>query len=263
MVYIRGRKGEKERRTEVKEERKPPERLDIDLEKLKKAYKDIEEANRQIRESHMEMILNLAIAAEYKDPDTGSHILRISDYAAEVARALGLAAEEVEILRYASPMHDIGKLGIPDKILQKPGKLDPDEWEIMKQHPLIGARIFQNSKSPLLRAASQIALSHHEQYDGNGYPSGLKGEDIPLFGRIVTMVDIFDAIVSKRCYKSAASFREGMDYVKSLSGTYLDPKLVDLFVRIEGKIKEIYEANTTIQQFLSEFGGEESLRDGG
>lgn len=257
MAYIRGRKGENERRAEVKEERKPPQRLDIDLEKLKKAYEDLEEAHRQIRESHMEMILNLAIAAEYKDPDTGSHILRISDYAAEVARALGLPNEEVEILRYASPMHDIGKLGIPDKILQKPGRLDPDEWEIMKQHPLIGARIFQNSKSPLLKAASQIALSHHEQYDGSGYPYGLKGEEIPLYGRIVTMVDIFDAIVSKRCYKSAASFREGMDYVKKLAGTHLDPKLVDVFVGIEDRIRTLYEANTSIQQFLSEFGKEE------
>src|SRR5206468_887188 len=125
-----------------------------------------------------------------------------------------------EILRYASPMHDIGKLGIPDRILQKPDKLTPEEWEIMKQHTVIGARIFKNSKSPLLRAASEIDLSHHEQYDGRGYPQGLKGEEIPLFGRIVTMVDIFDAVVSKRCYKSASSFQEGMDYIKKLSGTY-------------------------------------------
>ena len=260
MAYLPGKKVRKPKQSRRPQAERGPRReesrLDIDLEKLKKAYEDLEEAHRQIRESHIEMILNLAIAAEYKDPDTGNHILRISDYATEVARALGLPEEEIEILRYSSPMHDIGKIGIPDRILQKPGKLNPEEWEIMKQHTVIGARMFQSSKSPLLKAAANIAVSHHERFDGTGYPHGLKGKDIPLFGRIVAMVDVFDAVVSKRCYKSASSFQEGMNYIKELAGTHLDPDLVETFVKLEGKIHDIYDANTTIQQFVNEFGNE-------
>ena len=248
MTYIPGRKkGPKE------EEPKAPEpRGDIDLEKLKKAYEDLERLHREIKESYIEMILNLAIAAEYKDPDTGNHILRISDYAMELARTLGLSADEQEVLRYASPMHDIGKLGIPDRILQKPGKLTPEEWEVMKQHTLIGARMFQSSRSPILKAASDIARTHHEKYDGSGYPHGLKGKEIPLFGRIVALVDVFDAIVSKRCYKEKSSFEEGFSYIQSLAGNHLDPDLVALFVKIGPKIRAIYDANLSIQNYIDD-----------
>jgi putative two-component system response regulator len=152
-------------------------------------------------------------------------------------------------------MHDIGKIAIPDHILQKPGKLTPEEWKVMKQHTVIGARIFQNSSSPILKAASEIALTHHERFDGTGYPGGLKGEDIPLFGRIVALVDVFDAIVSKRCYKPASSFDEAMDYIHSLSGTHLDPKLERVFIGIREKIRKIHDANETIQHFVNDVEG--------
>ena len=164
MAYLPGRK----KREVLRETRGPAKRdvssgpSDHDVEKLKHAYQELEMLHREMQESHIEMILNLAIAAEYKDSDTGSHILRIADYATEVARAIGVPEHEIEILRYASPMHDIGKLGIPDKILQKPGKLTKEEWDVMRQHTVIGARIFKNSRSPLLKAVSEIAISHHE-----------------------------------------------------------------------------------------------------
>ncbi len=257
MAYIPGRKSRKAKEESRKE--KEQDKIidsrpgDIDLLKLKKAYADLEETHRQIRESHIEMILKLAIAAEYKDPDTGNHILRISDYATEIARAIDMTEDQVELLRYASPMHDIGKIGIPDRILQKPGKLTSEEWEIMKQHTLIGERMFQSSKSPLLTAAGQIAITHHEKFDGSGYSYGIKGEAIPIFGRIVAMVDVFDAIVSKRCYKEKWTFEEGFDYIQTLGGNHLDLELVKIFRKIEKKVRRIYEANQTIESFVEGF----------
>ena len=259
MPYIPGRKTRKEKVKE--EEREVTEKHssrrhepagDIDLLKLKKAFHQLEETHKQVRESYIEMILKMALAAEYKDPDTGNHILRISDYATAVGKAIGLNDDQLEILRYASPMHDIGKIGIPDRILQKPGKLTPEEWEIMKQHTLIGARMFQSSKSPLLMTAAEIALSHHEKYDGSGYPHGIKGEAIPLFGRVVALVDVFDAMVSKRVYKAQISFEEGLAHIKGLAGNHLDPKLVKTFAGIERQIRNIYAANKTIERFIDE-----------
>lgn len=255
MPYIPGRKNRKEKDEldKKEEEIKKIESVpgDIDLLKLKRAYEDLEEVHRQMRESHIEMILKLAIAAEYKDPDTGNHILRISDYATELAKALSIPEDEAELLRYASPMHDIGKIGIPDKILQKPGKLTPEEWEIMKQHAVIGARMFKSSQSPLLHTAGIIAETHHEKYDGTGYPYGLKGEAIPLFGRIVALVDVFDAIVSKRCYKEKWPFEKAFEYIQTLGGNHLDPALVSLFGKIEKKIRGVYDANMTIENFVT------------
>ena len=255
MAYIPGRKRKPTKAAEAGGRKKARSaRLDIDLEKLQEAYEALEKSTRHLRESHIELILNFALAAEYKDPDTGNHILRISDYSAELGRALGLPAEELELLRYASPMHDIGKIGIPDSILQKPGKLTADEWEVMKQHPLIGSRIFSNSSSPLLQAVSVISLTHHEKVDGTGYPRGLKGKEIPLYGRIVALVDVFDAMVSKRCYKSELSFEEGFEHIRSLAGTHLDPDLVETFVRIKERVLAIYQANRSIQRTIEEFG---------
>lgn len=225
----------------------------VDVEKLKRAVMDLEEVNRQIRESQIELILNLAIAAEYKDPDTGNHILRISDYSAELGKAVGLRSDELEILRYASPMHDIGKIGIPDRILQKPGKLDPDEWEMMKQHTVIGWRMFHNSSSPLLKAVADIAISHHERFDGTGYPHGTKGERIPLYGRVIAIVDIFDALVSRRCYKTEWTVDDAFRHIQELSGTHLDPGLVSAFLRSKKKVLEVYQANKAIQQFIDGF----------
>ena len=248
MSYLPGR--ERKNKKENDEKARPG---DIDVERLSKAYDELAEVHRQVRETHIEMILNLAIAAEYKDPDTGNHILRISDYAMELAKALDLPGDEIEVLRYASPMHDIGKIGIPDKILQKPGKLSPEEWEIMKTHTLIGARMFQSAKSPLLKAAGEIALTHHERYDGSGYPHQMRAAEIPLFGRIVALVDVFDAVVSERCYKSKSSFEEGLEYIQTLAGGHLDPALVGLFVKKQKDIRKVYDANTTIQEFVRNF----------
>lgn len=197
------------------------------------------------------MILKLAIAAEYKDPDTGNHILRISDYATELAKAIELPEEEIEVLRYASPMHDMGKIGIPDRILQKPGKLTPEEWEIMKQHTMIGSRMFKSSKSVLLHTAGIIAETHHEKFDGSGYPAGLKGEDIPLVGRIVAVVDVFDAIVSKRCYKEKWPFEKGIEFIQTLGNNHLDPRLVEVFGKIEKEVKKVFDANLAIENFIA------------
>jgi len=257
MVYIPGRgrhkRDENPKGAQYKDKPKPERPSDIDLIKLKKAYEDLEKAHHEIREFHIEMIFNLAIAAEYKDSDTGNHILRISDYSAELAKVIGIPEEQIEILKYASPMHDIGKIGVPDMILKKPGKLTAEEWEIMKQHTVIGCRMFQKSSSPLLKAVSQIALTHHEHFDGKGYPYGTKGKNIPLFGRIVAVVDIFDAVVSERCYKDAWSFETGAEYIRSLAGTHLDPELVAAFTKIEDRIRHIYDANITIQHYIKEF----------
>ncbi len=260
MPYIPGRKKQKKREeAEPREPHRPGPTFrdrpaDLDVLKIKSAYAELEAAHRQIRESTIEMILNLAIAAEYKDPDTGNHILRISDYSTEIARSLGLPADEIEILRYASPMHDIGKIGIPDNILQKPGKLTPEEWEVMKTHTLIGARIVGHgkSKSMLLNAAAEIALCHHEHYDGSGYPQGLRGDKIPLFARIVALADVFDATASERCYKKKWPVEEALKYIRSMAGTHLDPHLVRVFATIEDKIQRIYKANTSIEEFIRE-----------
>ncbi len=253
MPYISGRKpaeSEGDENDAQEKKRRAPALDDIDVIKLQKAYEELGDVHRQLREAHIEMIFNLAIAAEYKDPDTGNHILRISDYSVEIASAMGLPTEEIEHLRYAAPMHDIGKLGIPDKILQKPGKLTAEEWVIMKQHTSIGARMFHSSKSPLLKAASEIALTHHEKFDGSGYPHGLKGKDIPISGRIIAAADIFDAIVSKRCYKPANTFGEGMAYIEALSGKNLDPDVVRMFLKSEGSFRKIYDANISIQKYI-------------
>lgn len=252
MAYIRGRQRKHETVEEHAGKKIKAVRADIDVEKLKGAYEALEQAYREVRESQVEIILHLAIAAESKDQDTGNHILRLADYASEVGKAMGLPADELDVLRWATPMHDIGKIGIPDRILQKPSKLDPDEWEIMKQHTLIGARMFQNSKAPLLKSASVIAATHHERYDGTGYPRGLKGENIPLHGRIVALVDVFDAIVSRRCYKAEWSFEDGIAHIQSLAGTHLDPKIVDAFVSGRSNVKKIYDANISLQKFVQE-----------
>lgn len=263
MPYIPGRKSHKKtEKPEPQRRERAPQRAervddrpgDIDLLKLKSAYVELEAANRQIRETTIEMMMKMALAAEYKDANTGNHLVRISDYATEVAKAIGLSSEDVDLLRYASPMHDVGKIGIPDRILQKPGKLTPEEWDVMKTHTLIGARLFGNgqSRSPLLKAAAEIAIGHHEKFDGSGYPNALKGDRIPIFARIVAMVDVFDATLSDRCYKKKWPIEASLKYVKGLAGTHLDPDLVNTFTKIEKRILEIYEANASLEKLLEE-----------
>ncbi|HET8596441.1 MAG TPA: HD domain-containing phosphohydrolase [Castellaniella sp.] len=185
----------------------------------------------EVRQTRLQIIRCLGAAAEYRDNETGLHIVRMSHYAWRLAREVGYGEEAADELLHAAPMHDVGKIGIPDAVLLKPGKLDAGEWAVMRQHPLIGARIIGEHPSGLLRLAATIALHHHEKWDGSGYPGGLAGEDIPLAARIVALADVFDALTSVRPYKPAWTVEAAMEYVREQSGRHFDPALVAAFER--------------------------------
>lgn len=193
----------------------------------------------KLKASYLDTILRLAIAAEYRDLDTANHIHRMSRYSAELARELGWNEETIEEIRYASAMHDVGKIGISDSILLKPGKLTPDEYEEMKKHTVIGARILGGSDARILQLSETIALTHHEKWNGSGYPRGLAGEAIPIEGRIVALADVFDALTSKRCYKPAFPVEQALDIIRKDSGSHFDPALVDAALRSIGRILSI------------------------
>lgn len=203
----------------------------------------------QVREAYEDMLIRIAITAEYKDPGAGGHIRRVSDYSTAIARSLGIPEDEIEILRYASMMHDIGKIGIPDVILEKATSLTAEERKKMDEHTVIGGRIFGGSTSPIVMASSQIALTHHEKYDGMGYPKGLKGKDIPLYGRIVSVADYFDALVSERRYKKAWSFDDAIADISKKAGSSFDINIVSAFMDVKETIKHILEANNAITDF--------------
>jgi putative two-component system response regulator len=186
----------------------------------------------QLEQSQLEIIKRLGRAAEYKDNETGNHILRMSHFAQTLAIAAGLSDEQANNILLAAPMHDIGKIGIPDNILLKPGKLDPEEWEIMKTHVTIGADLLDGTDVPLLIMARNIALTHHEKWDGTGYPQGLSGENIPIEGRICAICDVFDALTSQRPYKKAWPVEEAVAFLRGQKGKHFDPRLVDLFDQI-------------------------------
>lgn len=191
-----------------------------------------------LRKSHLETIYRMAMVAEYRDQqDTASHLRRISKYTGLVAAELGLPLDLVEDLRYASPLHDIGKVAIPDSILLKPGKLTPDEYEEMKKHPVYGGRMLENAESRLLKLGRNIALSHHEHWDGTGYPYGLKGEEIPLEARIVSVADVFDALTTRRVYKGAWTADDTFLYMGEQSGRLFDPKIIDAFVNCRPQVE--------------------------
>jgi putative two-component system response regulator len=206
-----------------------------------KRTEELQVAFSRLHEAYLDTILRLSRAAEYKDEDTGTHIARMSHVCAALARKLGLNESTVEHLLYASPMHDVGKIGIPDHILLKPGPLDPEEWEIMKQHTVIGARILSGAQSGFLRLAEVIAFNHHERWDGTGYPRGLKGKDIPLAGRICALADVFDALVSVRPYKPAFSLEKALSIIKQGEGNHFDPQVVRAFLEILDEVSEISE----------------------
>jgi response regulator RpfG family c-di-GMP phosphodiesterase len=208
---------------------------------LRESLEKLEEAHSEISHAYEEIVYRLSVAAEYKDEDTAAHIHRISYYSEALARKLGLPEEEVKLIKLASPMHDIGKIGIPDSILLKPGQLTPDEFEIMKQHTIMGARILAGSSSPLLSMAEEIAISHHEKYDGSGYPYGVMGENIPLVGRIVAIADVFDALLTPRVYKPAFDLDNTLTIMKEGKGKHFDPNLVDAFFDILDEILTIKE----------------------
>jgi len=202
--------------------------------------RQVDIATQQIIQREREAIIHLAKAGEYRDEGTGNHVLRMAKYSRIIAEQLGIfTKEECEDLEYAAPMHDIGKIGVPDKVLLKPGKLDPDEWEIMKKHSEMGHSILSSSKSKYMKMGAIIAMNHHERFDGKGYPNGLKGTDIPLVARIVAVADVFDALVTSRPYKSAWSTEDALIYIQQQSGTHMDPQCVAAFFARLDDIKKI------------------------
>lgn len=200
---------------------------------------EVRAATERIVAREKETIVRLMRAAEFRDNETGAHIVRMGHISAVIGAAAGLGENECEMLLMAAPMHDIGKVSTPDSILLKPGKLDADEWEIMKRHTIAGHEILKDSESELLRLAAVIALSHHEKFDGSGYPYGSKGEDIPISGRICALSDVFDALTSVRPYKDAWTIERAAEHVESGSGTHFDPELVSAFHRALPQIARI------------------------
>lgn len=196
---------------------------------------------RELESTRLEIIRRLGRAAEFKDDETGQHIIRMSHYTRILAEASGMSAEDVEVLFNAAPMHDVGKIGIPEAILMKPSMLTDEEWKVMRKHPSIGAGIIGKHDHPLLETARIVALTHHEKWDGSGYPRGLKGEKIPLGGRIVAIADVFDALTSERPYKPAWSEAEAVAFLRRESGRHFEPRLVELFIQHLPEIRHIRE----------------------
>jgi len=200
----------------------------------------------EIKKVHLDTILRLSVAAEYKDKDTAQHIQRVSRYASALARRLGWSADQVELVLYSAPMHDVGKIGIADAILLKPGRLTDEERAAMQRHTVIGGRILAGSDSPILQMSEVVAMSHHEKWDGSGYPDGIASRDIPQVGRIVAVADVFDALSSKRVYKGAMGVEETMGILHKDAGSHFDPECVEAFSQILDEVLAIR------QQFADE-----------
>jgi len=200
---------------------------------------EVKLATNEILARERETIIRLSKAADSRDPETGAHILRMSHFCKLIASHIGVSKENQQILLDAAPMHDVGKVGIPDNILLKPGRLDPSEFEIMKQHSFLGYEILNGSESVILKAAAEIALSHHEKYDGSGYPFGLVGDKIPLFARICAVADVFDALTSERPYKKAWPDDQAIAYLREGRGKHFDPMCVDVFLENWDEVMEI------------------------
>lgn len=201
----------------------------------------VEQRTRELLVSRGQIIRRLGRAAEFKDNETGNHVIRMSHYARLIGDAAGLGSTALDILFSTAPMHDIGKLGIPDRILLKPGKLDPGEWEIMKQHPRMGAEIIGEHDDDLLSTARAIALTHHEKWDGSGYPAGLAGENIPLCGRIAAVADVLDALLSERPYKPAYTIEKSMEFMNLQAGLHFDPALIPALRSVLPEVLRIRE----------------------
>jgi len=200
---------------------------------------DLEQAN-------LDTIIRLSTAAEFReDPAAADHVRRMSHVAGLIASAMGLPQRQVDLIRFATPMHDIGKLGIPDAILYKPGRLTPRERQTIQAHSAIGAKILNDPRSELMVTAREIALTHHEMWDGSGYPQGLAGENIPIVGRIAGLADVFDALISPRCYKEPFPAEKVIEIIRQERGRHFDPAVVDAFFRIVDDALECYDALTT------------------
>lgn len=200
----------------------------------------VEDRTRELRKAQLDVLTRLAQAAAFRDGDTGAHIKRLSRYCAVLGRACGLTKNANTVLFYAVPMHDVGKLGIADSILQKQGALSQKEFEIIKTHCQVGADLLSEGRSSLLQVAQTIALTHHERWDGSGYPQGLAGRQIPMASRITSICDVFDALTSERPYKKAWGFDDAVDEVWRMRKIYFDPRLVDLFLRNIPQIREVF-----------------------
>lgn len=191
---------------------------------------EVRKATHAIVQRERETVMRLCKAAEFRDPETGAHILRMAHYSRLIAQRLGFSTEDQDLLLEAAPMHDIGKVGIPDRILLKPGRLTPEEFEVMKQHATLGFDLLQGSSSRMLQVGAEIARGHHEKFDGTGYPAGLVGEEIPIFSRIVAVADVFDALTSERPYKKAWSLPEAVNHLRASAGRHFDPQVVEAFL---------------------------------
>ena len=201
------------------------------------AMRRLEKSFQEIQQAHLQSIFVLSRVTELNDEYTGNHIRRVSRYCQEIAQGLGCSAEFIEQITYSSPMHDIGKISVPSEILSKPGKLTPEEFEVVKQHCLNGARILEGI--PFLTMAREIALTHHERYDGTGYPAGLRADEIPIAGRIVAVADVFDALISRRPYKGPYSFEESVDIMVQETRKHFDPRVLEVFLGLEERIRAI------------------------
>jgi putative two-component system response regulator len=215
--------------------------VELRTRELRQALEEVTRAQREVQAGHLDTIRRLTLAAEYKDHDTAGHIERIGRYSQVVGMAMHLQPGKVDLLLHAAPMHDVGKLGIPDSILLKPGPFDADEREIMNTHTTIGAQILSGSTSPVIQMGERVALTHHEKWNGTGYPNGLSGEDIPIEARICSVVDFFDALTMDRPYRKAVPNDEVVEMILSENGTSFDPSVVEVFVKVRGDLESIQE----------------------
>ncbi len=221
---------------------------------LNKTFSELKSTHEELQEAYLDTIHRLVLAAEYKDEDTGDHIVRMSRYSALIAAKLGLPDSDVQNIRYAAPMHDVGKIGIPDNILMKPGKLTDEEFDFMKTHTNIGAKILADSKAEILQLAQQIAVSHHEKWNGRGYPQGILGDKIPNAGRIVGLADVFDALTSRRPYKDPYPVEVAVDIIKKERGEHFDPEVADAFLEnLDGFLKIKAEVGSAEEVSLADF----------
>ena len=225
---------------------------------LKRSYKTIERSdkiqtreflklkalNKEIEDTQKEIIFTMGAIGESRSKETGNHVKRVAEYSKVLALKYGMSEEEAEMLKQASPMHDIGKVAIPDAILNKPARFTPEEFEIMKEHANLGHEMLKYSERPLLKLASVVAYEHHERWDGKGYPQGTKGEDINIYGRITALADVFDALGSSRVYKSAWEDEKIFKLFKEERGKQFDPKLIDIFFENLDQFLEIRDSLT-------------------
>jgi len=209
--------------------------------KIQEALAEIQHLNEDLELTQKEMSITLGTLMETRDDDTGHHVVRVAKYSQLLAKLYGLESKSVDLIYKAAPFHDAGKVAIPDNILNKPGKLELDEWEVMKSHAIKGYEIFKNSTRPILKMAATIAKEHHEYWNGKGYPDGLVGEEISIAGRIVILADVFDALTSERVYKKAWSIEDAVAFIEEQSGEMFEPKIVDIFLQNKEQFITIHD----------------------